>query len=63
MGQSHLKPGSCLAGQEILFFVQNLNVHYNVQNSLSVDPILSQLNSVHSITSYIFYIYVSVIYH
>jgi hypothetical protein len=39
---------NCSAGQENSCLLQNQKVHYSVHKSLSVDPIPSQMNSVHA---------------
>jgi len=42
---------SCSPSQEILFLVLNPNVCYSVHMRLPMDPILSQINSVHNLAS------------
>jgi hypothetical protein len=44
---------SCSAGQEILCFLLSPKVHYCVNNSLILVPILSQKNPVHIFISYL----------
>jgi len=48
-----LKEGdSCSAGQEIYRLIWNPKVYYRVHRSSPLNPILSQMNSVHILTSF-----------
>jgi hypothetical protein len=43
--------GNCSDGQETDHFSQNLKFHYQVHNSLPVNPTLSQMNPVYTLIS------------
>jgi hypothetical protein len=47
--RSPLESNSRSASQEILHVFCNKNVHYRVHKSSPLDPILNQLNSVHTL--------------
>ena len=49
MEQSHSQVANrSLAIQEIILFLCNMKVHYGIHNSPPAEPILSQINQVHS---------------
>jgi hypothetical protein len=53
----HISPcgaGNRLAVQEILRPLWNPQFHYRVHQNLPVDPVLSQINSVHIVTPHLF---------
>jgi hypothetical protein len=51
MGKSHYSEAySQSAGPEITRLLWNQKFHYYVQKSLPLDPILSHLNSLHTLT-------------
>jgi hypothetical protein len=52
---------SCSANQDIPRTLQNPNVHYHVQNTPALFPILSQINPIHTLTFYLFEIHLSII--
>jgi len=47
-----IKADSYSAGKEILCLLWNLKIHYHIHKSQSLDPILNQLNLVHTLTPY-----------
>jgi hypothetical protein len=52
--QNPWKPNGYLTSQEILDILWHLKVHYHVHKSLSLAPVLSQINPVHTAASYYF---------
>jgi len=48
------------AGQEISFLLWNLKVHYHVHKTLPLTPILSQMNSPYTLTTYFFEIHFNI---
>jgi len=59
--ESFLRTHSRSADQEFLHLLWNLKVNYCVHNSLPLDPTLSRVNLVHTLTLYSFKIYFNII--
>jgi hypothetical protein len=58
MEQNHSwEANSHSASQEISCLSWNLKVHYRVHKILALAPILSQMNSIHTLISYLFNIF------
>jgi hypothetical protein len=52
MEQNHWETDSRLEGQEIHHILCSTQVHYRVQKNMPLDHVLSQLNPVHTLTSF-----------
>jgi len=52
---------SCPDGQETLFLSWNLNVNYNAHKNLLLDPILNQMNLLHTLAPYFFKVHFNII--